>query len=77
MARDIAPLDTTAFCAEVLRHHGVAVVPGAFFGAPDGFRIGFGAPRRDFRQGWAIMRRELVKRRWRVVALPALAPAPA
>jgi aspartate/methionine/tyrosine aminotransferase len=67
--------DTGAFCAELLRDHGVAVVPGAFFGAPDHFRIGFGASRREFREGWTIVRRELARRGWRIAALPALAPA--
>jgi aspartate/methionine/tyrosine aminotransferase len=68
-------VDVTAFCAEVLRDHGVAVVPGVFFGAPDGFRIGFGSPPRDFRAGWSIVRKELAKRHWRIAPLPALAPA--
>lgn len=70
-----APLDTTAFCSEVLRDHGVAVVPGVFFGAPDGFRIGFGATPRDFRAGWSVVRKELAKRRWRIAPLPEPAPA--
>jgi aspartate/methionine/tyrosine aminotransferase len=59
-------IDTRTFCADILRDHGVAVVPGAFFGEPAGFRIGFGAPPRDFRQGWAIVRKEVAKRRWRI-----------
>jgi aspartate/methionine/tyrosine aminotransferase len=61
------PLDTAAFCADLLHDHGVAVVPGTFFGAPDGFRIGFGTAPRDFRQGWTIVRKELAKRKWRIV----------
>ena len=71
------PIDTTAVCAELLRDHGVAVVPGTFFGEPAGFRIGFGATPRDFKQGWAAVRKELVKRRWRIVApaTPAAVPA--
>ena len=68
-------LDTSAFCADVLRDHGVAVVPGTFFGAPDGFRIGFGAAPKDFRAGWSIVRKELAKRRWRIVPLPSPVPA--
>jgi aspartate/methionine/tyrosine aminotransferase len=68
-------LDTTAFCADLLQDHGVAVVPGAFFGDPGAFRIGFGAPPRDFRAGWTVVRRALAKRRWRIAALPASAPA--
>jgi aspartate/methionine/tyrosine aminotransferase len=36
-----------------------AVVPGAFFGAPEGFRIGFGAKAEDFAEGWARVRRAL------------------
>jgi aspartate/methionine/tyrosine aminotransferase len=70
-----AALDTTTFCAEVLRDHGVAVVPGSFFGEPSGFRIGFGAPRKDFRQGWSILRKELAKRRWRIAPVLATVPA--
>jgi len=61
-------LDTTAFAHEVLKEHGVAVVPGAFFGDPTGFRIGFGAPPRDFKAGWTIVRKELTKRKWRIEA---------
>ena len=68
--------DGRAFCADILRDHGVAVVPGAFFGDPAGFRIGFGAPSRDFRQGWAIVRKEVAKRRWRIVP-PAVAASSA
>lgn len=74
---DGGPLDTTAFCDALLRDHGVAVVPGAFFGAPAGFRIGFGAPPREFKQGWSIVRKELAKRRWRIAPLPEPVPAPA
>jgi aspartate/methionine/tyrosine aminotransferase len=68
-------LETTGFCAEILSDHGVAVVPGAYFGDPTGFRIGFGTPPRDFRKGWSIVRNELALRRWRIAPLPALAPA--
>ena len=69
-------IDTRTFCADVLRDHGVAVVPGAFFGEPSGFRIGFGAPPRDFKQGWAIVRKEVAKRRWRIEP-PAVAASSA
>ena len=67
-------LDTSEFCADVLKDHGVAVVPGKFFGAPDGFRIGYGAPPKDFRQGWTIVRRELAKRKWQILAPAAVTP---
>jgi aspartate/methionine/tyrosine aminotransferase len=53
--RAVVP-DTGELCRALLKQHGVAVVPGEFFGEPSGFRVGFGSDRRTFAEGWAIVR---------------------
>jgi len=43
--------DTTEFAARLLRVHGTAIVPGAFFEAPAHFRIAFGCARPTLEAG--------------------------
>ncbi|OZM72920.1 capreomycidine synthase [Amycolatopsis antarctica] len=43
--------DTEPFAEELLRTHGVLVVPGTCFGRPGHIRLGFGGPTNDLRQG--------------------------
>lgn len=68
--------DSGELCAALLREHGLAVVPGAFFGDASGFRIGFGAEKREFKKGWALVRRAVRKHGFRIVP-PEPRPEPA
>jgi aspartate/methionine/tyrosine aminotransferase len=54
--------DTGDVCRALLKEHGVAVVPGEFFGDRSGFRVGFGVDRREFAEGWTIVRQVLKER---------------
>jgi aspartate/methionine/tyrosine aminotransferase len=45
--------DLTALIEEAARARGVLVTPGAFFGAPDGFRLAWSAPEADLKVGLA------------------------
>ena len=45
--------DTSAFVDRLLREHGTAIVPGAFFEAPSHVRIAFGCAPRTLAQGLA------------------------
>jgi aspartate/methionine/tyrosine aminotransferase len=43
--------DTTGLCEALERDQGTRIVPGRFFGQPDGFRIGFGGEPSALEQG--------------------------
>ncbi len=61
-AADAEPLDLTDWCKSLLADHGVAVVPGKFFGDASGFRIGFGIAKKEFALGWKLVRTTLKER---------------
>lgn len=44
-------VDVDAFCARLLEHHGVSVVPGSFFEAPEHLRITIGCATETLRGG--------------------------
>lgn len=43
--------DTREFCDELFKRHGVLVIPGSCFGAPEHIRLGFGGPTRQLVEG--------------------------
>ncbi|MBN2587292.1 MAG: pyridoxal phosphate-dependent aminotransferase [Candidatus Fermentibacteraceae bacterium] len=45
------PLDSTAFCSELLDEEGLAIIPGSAFGAEGYIRISFAASDDDIREG--------------------------
>ncbi|MGH9368100.1 MAG: aminotransferase class I/II-fold pyridoxal phosphate-dependent enzyme, partial [Thermoanaerobaculia bacterium] len=51
--------DAGPFTARLFERHGVAVVPGAFFGLPSHFRISLGGEPEAFREGIEVIGRSL------------------
>ncbi|MFB6103587.1 MAG: aminotransferase, partial [Halobacteriaceae archaeon] len=43
--------DARSFCTTVVEDQSVVLAPGDLFGYPDRFRIGFGLPTPDLREG--------------------------
>ncbi|GAA4263733.1 capreomycidine synthase [Dactylosporangium darangshiense] len=43
--------NTDAFCDDLFKRHGVLVIPGSCFGAPQHIRLGFGGPTRQLTEG--------------------------
>jgi aspartate/methionine/tyrosine aminotransferase len=55
--------DLTALIESAASEYGVLVTPGAFFGAPGGFRIAWSAPEDDLKAGLTLLAQTLSSRR--------------